>query len=47
MNSNDMVFWDDMWNMSSTDKPKEDNVCCGEWDQDGICTCKKQQDKHT
>lgn len=43
MNENDdMIFWDDMWNMS-TKKLKKDKTCCGQWDSDGKCQCNSQE----
>jgi hypothetical protein len=39
---NDMIFWDDMWNEDNSDKSKCKEVeCCGDWDEFGICNCKK------
>lgn len=42
-----MIFWDEMWNQSSDDEPKEDtkptkpkSECCGDWDEFGKCRCR-------
>lgn len=30
------MFWEDSWNT-------EEQKCCGEWDENGICTCNKNK----
>lgn len=40
-----MIFWDDMWNQSDSDKSKcKTDECCGDWDEFGICNCKNKKD---
>lgn len=50
-----MVFWDEMWNMSTEEfenlgkpKPEEESntSCCGKWDETGICQCKTKKDEN-
>ena len=41
-----MIFWDDMWNKSSSDESTETPVpCCGKWDKLGSCACLDKDDK--
>lgn len=37
----DMIFWDDMWNKSSSDEESTEapEACCGNWDEFGRCCC--------
>jgi|TARA_B110000977_G_C10827523_1_gene396731 hypothetical protein len=49
--ADEMIFWDDMWNQSSTD-PKRINTktsseCCGNWDKEGKCNCKNKNNENT
>jgi hypothetical protein len=48
--ADDMIFWDEMWNQPSPDKktksPSTASKCCGDWDELGICNCKKHEDKN-
>ena len=39
----DMIFWDDMWNKSSTDPvtPPEPKRCTGNCSTNGTCNCKE------
>jgi hypothetical protein len=39
--ADDMIFWDEMWNQSNSDKPKTE-TCCGQWDELGQCDCKNK-----
>jgi hypothetical protein len=50
-----MVFWDEMWNMSTEEfenlgKPKledkEPTKCCGDWNEEGACNCKTKKDEN-
>ena len=51
-----MIFWDEMWNMSTEEfenlgksklEDKEPNTkCCGDWDEKGNCQCKTKQDEN-
>lgn len=50
-----MVFWDEMWNMSTEEfenlgKPKledkEPAKCCGDWNEEGTCNCKTKKDEN-
>lgn len=34
-NKENWVFWEDMWNPSQT----TGKTCCGEWNDEGECTC--------
>lgn len=38
-----MIFWDDMWNKSSTDPvtPPESKKCTGNCSTNGTCNCKE------
>ncbi len=44
-----MIFWDEMWNMSTEEfealgKP-EKKECCGDWDETGKCKCIKEDEE--
>ena len=39
--ANNWIFWDEMWNSSASDKKEPITVCCGDWDEEGKCNCKK------
>jgi len=44
--ADDMIFWDEMWNQPSPNKKTPKPECCGDWDELGICNCKKHEDKN-
>ena len=42
--ADDMIFWDDMWNQSDSDKSMcKIDECCGDWNEFGICNCKNKK----
>ena len=50
-----MVFWDEMWNMSTEEfenlgksklEDKEPTKSCGEWHEEGKCNCKTKKDEN-
>jgi hypothetical protein len=45
MADSDWMFWDEMWNQSSDKKTQKSTACCGDWDELGICNCKKDKNE--